>query len=102
MMNYRLENKNNKIIFTCGQEAYELRSHPYEPCLYICKDDEIIKVLHTAFEAYNLLEIFEAGETVTDVCGRRYDKEAFCDVLVAALKDKRYDMDFTFAARMTK
>ena len=97
-MKYMLENDKGKVIFTCGQEIYELRSHPYEPCLYICKDNEIVKVLHNAFETDCLPAIFEAGETVQDPCGRRYDKDEFCAVLAAALRDKHYEMNFTFAA----
>ena len=97
-----IENRDDKVIFAYDDSEYELRSHPYEPCLYICKNDEIIKVLHTAFDAYDLPAIFEAGETVTDVCREEYDKEAFCKVLVAALNDKRHEMDWTFAARLVK
>lgn len=101
-MNFIIEYRDDKVIFAYDDDEFELRSHPYEPCLYIYKNNEILKVLHTAFDVYELPEKFEAGETVTDVCGKRFDKEAFCKVLVAALNDKRYEMDWPFAAGLVE
>lgn len=96
----RIINKNGKIIFSHTDCEYELRSHPYEPCLYIYKDDAMIKVLHNAFDVYELPAIFAAGETVMAIDGRDFDEEAFCGVLAAAINDTRYEMDWTFAARL--
>ena len=49
-MSGKIENINGKVIFSYTDGEYELRSHPYEPCLYIYKDDEMIKILHNAFD----------------------------------------------------
>lgn len=97
---YGLENIGNKVIFTCKGKEYELRSHPYEPCLYIYSKNEMIKILHNAFEVYDLVDRFEAGETEIGPDGSEYDKESFCKVLAAALNDERYEMNWTFAAKL--
>lgn len=99
-MNYKLENINDDVIFTLEEDEYELRSHPYEPCLYIYKNGEMIKILHNAFEVCGLAETLEAGETISAPDSKRYDKESFCRVLVAALSDNRYEMNWTFAAKL--
>ena len=101
-MNGKIKNIEGKIIFTYTDGEYELRSHPYEPCLYICKNDEMIKILHNAFEAYDLPEIFDANETVRAIDGKDFDEDAFCKVLIAAINDKHYEMNWTFAANMVK
>lgn len=101
-MNYSLENIEDKVIFTYAGKAYELRSHPYEPCLYICENDEMIKILHNAFEAYDLVSRFEDGETLTGPDGKVYDEDSFCKVLVAAISDSRYEMNWTFADRLAE
>lgn len=101
-MGKKIKNVNEKIIFSHAYGEYELRSHPYEPCLYIYKDDEMIKVLHNAFDVYELPSIFDAGETVRAIDGSDFDEEAFCKVLLAAINDKRYEMDWPFAARLVE
>lgn len=60
------------------------------------------KVLHNAFDVYELPSLFESGETVRAINGIDFDEKAFCRVLVAAINDKRYEMDWTFAARLAK
>lgn len=101
-MNFIIEYRDEKVIFACDDDEFELRSHPYEPCLYIYKNNEMIKVLHNAFTEDEVIAAFEVGETVTDICSKKYDKEAFCKVLVAALNDKRYEMDWPFAAGLVE
>lgn len=97
-----IEKRDKQIIFAFDGGTYELRSHPYEPCLYICQNGEIVKVLHNAFDAYDLPEIFAAGGTVRSIDGKDINEEAFCRVLIAALNDRRYEMDWTFAARLVR
>lgn len=101
-MGNKIEQRDGKVVFICQDGEYELRSHPYEPCLYIHKGDEMLKVLHNAFDVYELPAIFEAGETVKSVDGKNYDQETFCSVLAAALHDSRYEMDWPFAARLVE
>ena len=101
-MNGKIEDINGKIIFSHTDGEYELRSHPYEPCLYIYKGDEMIKILHNAFEVYELPSIFEAGEAVRAINGQDFDEEAFCKVLIAAINDTRYEMDWPFAAGLNR
>lgn len=101
-MNGTIKNIEGKIIFSYTGGEYELRSHPYEPCLYIYKDNEMIKILHNAFDAYDLPEIFDSNETVRAIDGKDFDKDAFYKVLVAAINDEHYEMNWTFAANLVK
>ena len=101
-MSGKIENKNGKIFFSHTDGEYELRSHPYEPCLYICREAEIIKILHNAFEVDELPSIFDSNGTVRAIDGRDFDRDAFCKVLAAAIKDGRYEMNWTFAARLAE
>lgn len=34
-MSDKIKNKNGKIVYSHADGEYELRSHPFEPCLYI-------------------------------------------------------------------
>ena len=101
-MSGKIEKVSGKIIFFHADGEYELRSHPYEPCLYIYKDDELIKILHNAFEVYDLPSIFDSYGTVRAIDGRDFDRDAFCKVLAAAINDDRYDMNWTFAAGLVE
>ena len=99
---YRIEHHGDTVLFICGSDEYELTSHPYEPCLYINQNGQMIHILHNAFDAYNLPDIFDAGNTVRGINGKEYDKEAFCKVLIATIKSGRYEMDWPFAAGLVK
>ena len=101
-MSDKIKNKNGKIVYSHTDEEYELRSHPFEPCIYIYRDEEMIKVIHNAFDVYELPSIFEAGETVRAINGKDFDEEAFCKVLIAAINDVRYEMDWPFAAGLVR
>lgn len=98
-MNYELKSKSDRVIFVYKKVEYELKSHPYEPCLYVYLDDEIIKILHNAFDVYQLPEKIKE-EKLLACDGKEYDEEAFCKVLIAALEDKHYEMNWTFAAKL--
>ena len=101
-MSDKIKSKNGKIVYSHTDGEYELRSHPFEPCLYIYRGEEMIKVLHNAFDVYELPAIFDAGETVRAINGKDFDEEAFCKVLIAAINDKHYEMDWTFAAGLVR
>lgn len=101
-MSYKLKRMDNKVIFTLEDEEYRLSSHPYEPCLYIYKNDEMIKIIHNAFDVDDLIEMFEASETVVAADSEQFDEEAFCKVLDVAINDEHYEMNWTFAAKLVK
>lgn len=93
-----LKRGDNDVVFLFNETEYTLGSHPYEPCLYIKKDGEIIRTLHNAFDAYELPEKFARKETLSGIDGKEYDEQSFLRVLVTALACKRAEMDFTYAA----
>lgn len=98
----RLFRRDEDVVFQYGNAEYTLGSHPYEPCLYIKKDGRTLRTLHNAFDAYELPERFAAGEILTGIDGRKYDSDAFCKVLAAAIDSDRSEMDFPFAAGLAE
>ena len=96
----------DEVTYTYKNEIYRLSSHPYEPCLFLYRGDELVCVLHNAYNPEHLVKAFSAGETVKTNYGKDYDKEydekGFCKVLAAALDSGRGDMDLFYAAKLAK
>ena len=96
----------DELTYTYKNETYQLYSHPYEPCLYLYKGDELVCTLHNAYNPEQLVKAFSAGETVQTNYGKDYDKEfdeaGFCRVLAAALDSRRDNMDLFDAAKLAK
>lgn len=97
-----LKNRENDVVFLYNETEYILNSHPYEPCLYIKKDGAILRILHNAFNVDELLESFAQGETLMGIDGKAYDQSSFCRTLVAAITGSRTEMNFTFAAVLSR
>ena len=96
----------DEVTYTYKNEIYQLHSHPYEPCLYLYRGDQLVCALHNAYNPEELVKAFSAGETVKTNYGKDYDKEydeeGFCKVLAAALDSGRSDMDLFYAAKLAK
>ena len=96
----------DEVTYTYKNETYQLYSHPYEPCLYLYRGDELVCALHNAYNPEQLVKAFSAGKTVKTNYGKDYDKEfdeaGFCRVLAAALNSGRDDMDLFDAVKLAK
>ena len=96
----------DEVTYTYKGESYRLSSHPYEPCLYLWRDDVCVCTLHNAYNPEQLVRAFAAGNTVKTNYGKDFDKEydeaGFCRVLAAALDSGRDDMDLFYAAKLAK
>ena len=57
---------------------YILTGHPYEPCLYITDESGQMTVVHNSFYAYDVLDLFYDGHTVTSITGFEYSVKDFC------------------------
>ena len=88
----------DEVSYTYKDVIYQLSSHPYEPCLYLQRGDEIICVLHNAYTTEQIMDAFTAGRSLKYYGNREYDEAGFCRVLAAALDSGRQSMDFFFAA----
>ena len=88
----------DEVTYTYKGENFQLSSHPYEPCLYIQKGDELICVLHNAYTTEQIAEAFIAGKKLKYYHNLEYDEAGFCRVLAAALDSGRDSMDFFYAA----
>ena len=96
----------DEVTYTYKNETYQLYSHPYEPCLYLYRGDELVCALHNAYNPEQLVKAFSAGKTVKTNYGKDYDKEfdeaGFCRVLAAALNSGWDDMNLFDAAKLAK
>ncbi len=96
----------DEVTYAYKNETYQLYSHPYEPCLYLYRGEELVCALHNAYNTDHLVKAFSAGETVKTNYGKDYDKEfdeaGFRRVLAAALDSGRDDMDLFDAAKLAK
>lgn len=97
----RIYRENDDIIFD-NNNKYILTSHPYEPCLYINEDGEIIKTVHNAFEVQDLPERFADNGKIFGADGRHYNEESFCKALEAALEYDKKECNFTYAAELSR
>ena len=79
--------------------TYKLTSYPYEPCMYLKRDDSLICVLHNAFTTYYIAEKFSAGKKA-QIYRWEYDEKEFCQILATVLESGRSDLDFTYAAKL--
>lgn len=96
----------DEVTYTYRGESYRLSSHPYEPCLYLFRGDELVCALHNAYTVQQLVKAFSAGKTVKTGFSKKYEQEfdetGFCRVLAAALDSGRDDMDLFYAAKLAK
>ena len=76
--------KDGTAYLTADGKTYVLSCHPYEPCTYISDGNGILTVIRNAFDPFAVLEAFARGQTVEAITGRRYDLQAFCEMLVFA------------------
>lgn len=97
-----LKFRGDSAVFLYKATEYTLGDHPYEPCLYIKKDGEIIRTLHYAFTVEGLQSVFAEGRKLHGINGKDYSSDDFCRVLAATLDSTRTSMDFPFAARLVK
>lgn len=95
-----LKYKDNRVWYQYKETEYELTDQPYEPCLYIKKDEKILHALHNAFSTEDLPQRFAQGEILHGIDGKDYDYETFCKVLAKTIESQRSDMDFPYAARL--
>ncbi|WP_406042239.1 hypothetical protein [Succinimonas sp.] len=79
--------------------TYKLTSYPYEPCMYLKRDDSLICVLHNAFTTYYIAETFSSGKKAK-IYRWEYDEKEFCQILATVLESGRSDLDFTYAAKL--
>ena len=75
---YSLGWKDELPFIKISGKKYKLACHPYEPCLYITDEDEILTAVHNSFDPSSVLQAFSNGELITSITGREYDAKDFC------------------------
>ncbi|MBO4476589.1 MAG: hypothetical protein J5737_07715 [Bacteroidales bacterium] len=75
---YTLGKEDGLPYIIINGSRYRLTCHPYEPCLYITDELEVLTAVHNAFDPDSVLREFAGGRTVTSITGREYDAADFC------------------------
>ena len=89
----------NSIGYQYKGIRYELAYHPYEPCLYLMKEEEYAITLHNAFTTEEIRKVFSEEGSLRAIDGTFYDEKEFCKVLATAIDRKYENVDFTYAAK---
>ena len=63
----------DEVTYTYKGETYRLSSHPFEPCLYLWRDNVCVCTLHNAYNPEDLVKAFTAGKTITTNYAKDYD-----------------------------
>lgn len=92
--------KQGKVILRYNTIEYEIRSHPNEPCTYICKDGTILHTLHNGFEVEQIEKMILRDKQFKSVTGKMIGYELLRDILASVIDDGRPDVSFDYAEQL--
>lgn len=92
--------KSGKIIFSYRDKDYEIRSHPYEPCTYICQDNEVLHTLHSGFETCEIERIILKDKQIRSIDSKMIGRNELLQIFAATIDDGRAELDFGYAERL--
>ncbi len=84
------------LSFIYNKATYHLTSQPYEPCLYISKEDKIIRIIHNSFTIDEIISIAQGELCITAITGKKYDINDVCSVLTYAIDNDIYETDLSY------
>ena len=82
-----LTEEDGKLFLRAGTEVYRLESHPYEPCAYLYRGEDLFAVIHNAFTTETIGSLATNGGTISAVTGSRYDIGRVCRLLAYAAEN---------------
>ena len=94
--------KNGEIIFSYRGNDYVIRSHPYEPCTYICQGEEILHTLHSGFETSDIQKMILKDKEFRSVDNMMIGRNALLQIFAATIDDGRSELDFGYAERLAE
>ncbi len=92
--------KSGQIIFSYRAKDYVIRSHPYEPCTYICQDEEVLHTLHSGFETCEIEKMILKDKQFRSVDSKMIGRDSLLQILAATIDDGRPELDFGYAERL--
>lgn len=92
--------RNSKIVFVYCTKQYEIRSHPSEPCTYICLNDEIVHTLHNAFDTSLIEKMILRDKSFKAINGHYIGLEMMREIFAATIDSCRAEIDFDFAENL--
>jgi hypothetical protein len=94
--NYALLLYKDDLVFQIDGEEYNLSSQPYEPCLYISKDDKIIRIIHNSFTTDEIISSIEDGLKISAITGTLFDTHMICELLSFTINNSFYEVDLGY------
>lgn len=92
--------KNGEIIFSYCANEYVIRSHPYEPCTYICLDEEILHTLHSGFETCEIEKMILKDKQFRSIDSKMIGRDELLQIFAATIDDGRAELSFDYAERL--
>ena len=75
-----------ELCFLDGALAYQVTSHPCEPCTHLRRQGETKAVIRSAFERDRMLDVARNGGALRAVTGSEYDAGRLCRLLSCAVR----------------
>lgn len=89
--------KGNEIVFVYRTKQYQIRSHPSEPCTFICEGDKVLHTLHSGFETSVIMKMIMKDKSFASSNGHLIGYEMIREIFAATIDSGRPDMDFSLA-----
>ena len=88
--------KDQDLVLVVDDKAYQLSSHPYEPCLYIKFDNKIITIIHNSFDVLEIIQLAKENGVMRAITGEEYDIKRICKLLVYAVNNNIFESDIGY------
>jgi hypothetical protein len=90
-----LYQENGSLRLTDGDRTYTITDYPYEPCLYLTRDDGSRTTIHNSFKADWIASAAKEGGTLESLSGNKYDTDGLCRLMLLAARETA-DADLPF------
>lgn len=92
---YTLGIKDRVPYLIVGERTFTLSCQPFEPCMYIQSEGELLNIIHNSFDPEWVVNCFAEGDTFTSITGREYTPRDFCELIDFA-STSCYDTDISY------
>lgn len=86
----------NDVFFIENDSIYYITSHPYEPCIYIKKEDKIVAIIHNSFTTCEIIDVSRGKYKITAISGKEYDIEEISNLFSYVLNNNLYEADISY------
>ncbi len=93
-----IDDKDN-VFFVENNNKYSVTCHPYEPCIYLKKDDKIVAIIHNSFTTEEIIGVSRGEYKVTAVSGKEYDLDGITNLFSCVINNSIYEADISYVEK---